>query len=54
MWWANGGNLSIAQARDTLSRGRIGPLFSPAFDRNIDHLQLIGAALKNFKMKKDL
>ena len=48
MWWANGGNLSIVQAGDTLS-----PLFSPAFDRTFDHLQLIRATLI-FKMQSDL
>ena len=26
MWWANGGNLSIVQARDTLSRGPYQPI----------------------------
>ena len=37
--WAYRGSLSIVQARDTLSKGIISPLFSPAFD----HLQLIRA-----------
>ena len=46
---ANGGNLSIVQAGDTL----ISPLFSPAFDHTFDHLQPIRAALI-FKMQKDL
>ena len=53
MLWANGGYLSIVQARDTLSRGLISPLFSPAFDGTFDHLQLIRATLI-FKMQKDL
>ena len=53
MWWANGGNLSIVQAGDTLSRGLISLLFSPAFDGTFDHLQLIRATLI-FKMQKDL
>ena len=53
MWWANGGNLSIVQV-GTLSAGDlVSPLLSPAFDRDFDHLQLIGATL-NFKMQKDL
>ena len=53
-WWANGGNLSIVQAGDTLSRGGlISALFSPAFDRTFDHMQLIRATLI-FKMQEDL
>ena len=47
-------NLSIVQAGDTLSRGGlISALFSPAFDRTFDHMQLIRATLI-FKMQEDL
>ena len=52
MWWADGGNLSIVQAGDTLS-SLISPLLSPAFDGTFDHLQLIRATLI-FKMQKKL
>ena len=38
---------------DTRPSGHISPLFSPAFDRTFDHLQLIRATLI-FKMQKDL
>ena len=39
-WWAKGGNLSIVQAGDTLSRELYQPIVL-AFDRTFDHLQLI-------------
>ena len=53
MWWANGDNLSIVQAGTRSAGGLISLLFSPAFDRTFDHLQLIRATLI-FKMQKDL
>ena len=51
-WWAYRGTLSIVQAWDILNRESI-PLFSPAFDRASDPLQLIRATLI-FKMNKVL
>ena len=53
MWSANGSNLFIVQAGDSLSRGLISPLFLPAFDPTFNHMQLIRATLI-FKMQKDL
>ena len=52
-WWVYRCNLSVVQVRDTLNRVLISLLFSPAFDRAFDHLQLIKTTLI-FKMQKAL
>ena len=52
-WWANGVISLLFRPATFSAGGLISSLFSPAFDRTFDHLQLTGATLI-FKMQKDL